>query len=193
MISIARTFGAPVIEPPGNAARRRSSASRPGASVADDRRDQMVHGGVVLEREQLGDAHACPARRRATRSLRIRSTIIRFSARSFALSASARPERRIVLGADPARPRALDRPRLDVRRRVDAQEPLRRRAEHARIRQLDERGERRRVARAQPAVERPRRLGERRLEPLRQVRLKDIAREDVLADARHRVEIVPRG
>jgi hypothetical protein len=32
MISIARNFGAPVIEPPGNAALSRSSASAPGAS-----------------------------------------------------------------------------------------------------------------------------------------------------------------
>jgi len=32
IISIARTLGAPVIEPPGNAARSRSSASAPGAS-----------------------------------------------------------------------------------------------------------------------------------------------------------------
>ena len=57
MISIARSLGAPVIEPPGNAARSRSSASAPGAELADDRRDQVVHGGVALEREQLGHAH----------------------------------------------------------------------------------------------------------------------------------------
>ena len=33
--------------------------------VADDRRDEVVDRGVVLEREQLRHAHACPARRRA--------------------------------------------------------------------------------------------------------------------------------
>jgi hypothetical protein len=32
MISIARTFGAPVIDPPGNVARNRSIASHCGAS-----------------------------------------------------------------------------------------------------------------------------------------------------------------
>ena len=56
MISIARTLGAPVIEPPGNAARSRSSASAPGSSVADHGRDEVMDGRVALEREQLRDA-----------------------------------------------------------------------------------------------------------------------------------------
>ena len=72
------------------------------------------------------------------KSLRIRSTIIRFSARSLALSASAWPERRIVLGTDAARARALDRPRLDKAVAIDVQEALRRRADHARIGRLEE-------------------------------------------------------
>ena len=185
MISMARTFGAPVIEPPGKAARSRSSASRPGAQLADDGRDQVVHGGVALEREELRHAHACPARHTRDRSLRSRSTIIRFSARSFALSVSAWPSAASCSGPTPRGARALDRPRLDVAAGVDAQEALGRRAEHrARPAKSRKAANGAGLLRAQAAVERPRRLGERRLEALRQVRLEDVAGEDVLAHAR---------
>ena len=101
MISIARTFGAPVIEPPGNAARSRSSASMPGVEL---RRPRSRRGGG-----RWRSARARRARRRARvpgaqtrdRSLRIRSTIIRFSARSFALSVSACPSAASCSGPTP--------------------------------------------------------------------------------------------
>src|SRR5207237_4992282 len=50
-------------------------------------------------------------------------------------------------------------------------------------------GEGRRVAPPQPVVQRERRARERYLEPLRQVRLENIAGADVLDDARDGVEI----
>ena len=95
-----------------------------------------------------------------------------------------------MLGTDAARPRALDRPRLDEAVAVDVQEALGRRADHAGVGRLEKRGKRRRVAPAEPRVEVPRRLAQRRLEPLRQVGLEDVAREDVVAHALHGVEVV---
>ena len=98
-----------------------------------------------------------------------------------------------MLGPDAARPRALDRARLDVSADVHTQKALRRGAEHRRIGKVQVRRERRRITRAEAAVERPRRLVERRFEALRQVRLEDVAGEDVLAHAGDRVEIAVRG
>ena len=146
MISIARTFGAPVIEPPGNAARSRSSASVPGRELADDGRDQMMDGGVVLEREELGHAHR--ARRADARQIvahqvddhQVLGAILRALGQRLA-------QRGVVLGADAARPRALDRPRLDVAAALDAQEALRRRAHHRHVGKVEEGRERRRVPR----------------------------------------------
>ena len=57
---------------------------------------------VALDLEHASSAHACPARRRAPRSLRARSTSIRCSARSFS-SADELARERVVLGA--VRPR----------------------------------------------------------------------------------------
>ena len=53
-----------------------------------------------------------------------------------------------MLGADAARTRALDRPRLHMSVRVDAEKALGRRADHRRVRKVEKRGERRRVLRA---------------------------------------------
>jgi hypothetical protein len=73
--------------------------------------------------------------------LRIRSTIIRFSARSFALSVSA-ARGRVVLRPEAAGPRALDRTRLDMARRIHLQEALGRRADDGHAWQVEERRER---------------------------------------------------
>jgi hypothetical protein len=77
-----------------------------------------MHRGVALEREQL-EARTDPGAHTRERSLRIRSTIIRFSARSFALSVSAWPSAAFVLGAHAgARTRALDSGRFHGGRRA---------------------------------------------------------------------------
>ena len=52
MISIVLSLGAPVIEPPGNAARMQSIADRP-TERAPDGGDELVHGGVGLDMEEL--------------------------------------------------------------------------------------------------------------------------------------------
>ena len=49
MISIARIFGAPVIEPPGKVARRRSTGRSPRARRPFDRGDEVMHGRVALD------------------------------------------------------------------------------------------------------------------------------------------------
>ena len=130
-----------------------------------------------------------PGAQTRDRSFRIRSTIIRFSARSLALSASAWPSATSCSGPTP-------RGRVPLIGRVSTcpptstlQEPLRRRAEHRHVGKVQVGRERRGVTRAQPAIERPRRFGERRFEALRQVRLEDVAGEDVFAHAGDRVEI----
>ena len=64
MISMARTFGAPVTEPPGNAARSRSSGPQSGPQLAADFRHQVMH---VAERLDFADPAArarCRTRRR---------------------------------------------------------------------------------------------------------------------------------
>ena len=58
MISIARIFGAPVIEPPGKAARSRSSDVLPAASLPDDGRDQVLDVLIRFQFAQLGDGDA---------------------------------------------------------------------------------------------------------------------------------------
>ena len=57
MISIVRSFGAPVIEPPGNDARRQSTIVRVGAQAGAHRRDQLVDGLVALDAHQRRHAH----------------------------------------------------------------------------------------------------------------------------------------
>jgi hypothetical protein len=57
MISIVRSFGAPVIEPPGSRPRAFAGAAVGGEHAADGR-DQLVHGRVVLDDHQLGHADA---------------------------------------------------------------------------------------------------------------------------------------
>src|SRR5439155_484391 len=64
-----------------------------------------------------------------------------------------------------------------------------RRAEHHAIGKIQVRREGGGISRAEAAIQGPRWLIERGLESLREVRLKDVAGEDVLAHARHRGEI----
>ena len=57
MICIARSFGAPVIEPPGKQPRSRSIASRPGAQLAGDGAHEVMHGREALDVEEPRHLH----------------------------------------------------------------------------------------------------------------------------------------
>ena len=94
-----------------------------------------------------------------------------------------------MLRADAAGARALDRSRLDQRPVMHPQEPLRGRAHHHDVPEVEVRREGGRVHSPQPRVQRERRLAQRRLQPLRQVRLEDVAGVDVLDGAGDRLEV----
>ena len=100
---------------------------------SDDGRDKVVHGGVVLEREQLGDAHG--ARRADARQV-VAHQVHDHQVLGAVLGALGKrlPERGVVLGTDAARARAFDRPRFHKAVAVHAQEAFRRRADHVRRR-----------------------------------------------------------
>ena len=57
MISIARTFGAPLTVPAGSVARSTSIGPRPVAQRARHLRREVHHVAVALERHQLVDVH----------------------------------------------------------------------------------------------------------------------------------------
>ena len=176
MSSIARRFGAPVIEPPGKHETSTSGSRMPARTRAVTDETRCITLGV------RSIAHTLPTRTLAgsavaVRSLRSRSTIITFSARSLTDAASSARERRVLLRRRPARPRALDRPRLDDAV-LDAQEDLGRDG-----RELDaaEREERRVVAGPglQQALEqRPAAGVPGRLEDVREVDLERLAERD---------------
>src|SRR5205807_7539160 len=78
MICIARTLGAPVTEPPGNAARRRSRASYPDASSPTTVETRCCTVAYCSTRNRSG-ALTVPGRQTRDRSFRNTSTIIAFS------------------------------------------------------------------------------------------------------------------
>src|SRR6266436_2505032 len=98
-------------------------------------------------------------------------------------------QRRVVLGGEPARTGSLDGPGLDPAVRLHLQEALGGRARDDQVAEIEKGGEGRGVTLPQPAVQVERRADEWGLEPLRQVRLEDIARVNVLDDAGHGVEV----
>ena len=81
IISIARIFGAPVIEPPGNAARNRSNPSAPSRNTPVTVETRWCTVGCDSSANNVGTS-TDPVRQTLPRSLRSRSTIITFSARS---------------------------------------------------------------------------------------------------------------
>ncbi len=89
MISIARTLGAPVIEPQGKAARSTSTAPLSAGRVAVTSDTSWWIVGKLSTRNRSGTA-TDPGTATRDRSLRIRSTIIRFSARCLGSAASVR-------------------------------------------------------------------------------------------------------
>ena len=107
-ISIARIFGAPVIEPPGNDAASRSKASRPSARTPVTVETRCWTAAVRSSRHRRG-TRTLPGRQTRPRSLRRTSTIITFSARSLALDSSSRASARSSARVAPARAGALDR------------------------------------------------------------------------------------
>ena len=94
-----------------------------------------------------------------------------------------------MLRTDAARSGPLDRARLDAAVAVDVQEALGRRARDDELAEIEVGGEGRGIAQPQPAVQLERRPCKRRLESLREIRLKDVAGVDVLDDPRNRVEV----
>ena len=96
--------------------------------------------------------------------------------------------------AQPSGPSALDRPGLDPPAvLVQPKETLGRGAENRELTVVEVGGERRRIAPPELPVELERRLDQTALEPLREVGLEDVARNDVLPDPRYRIEISPVG
>ena len=145
---IAASFGAPVIEPGGKAARSASSASQPARKRPRTVETSWNTRRVALDREQLRHldaarrAHAAEIVAHEIDDHQVLGALLRGGAQLG--GAGARPRR-----GRAARPRALDRPALDAAVRVDAQEALGRAADDRHLRQLEERRERRRAAFAQ--------------------------------------------
>ena len=100
MISIARRFGAPVIEPPGKHDTSTSGCRTSGRTAATTDDTRCI---TLAVRSSSHSAATCtePGTEVGTRSLRSRSTIITFSARSL----TERRER----GGQRARPRPASR------------------------------------------------------------------------------------
>ena len=157
MISIVRSFGAPVIEPPGKHGadavgrldvRRAAGRARSRRAGARSRRSRRASAFGTC---------TVPTSQTTPRSLRSRSTIIRFSARFFSsarssLGAGARPRpasRRA--GAVPLIGFASTQPSRPTRRKRSGEE-----LSTAHVAEAQEGRERRRVDAAQRAVERER-------------------------------------
>ena len=87
------------------------------------------------------------------KSLRSKSTIITFSARSFSLLSNSSPANRSDSGNRRPPPRALDRPRFDLAL-TNLQEAFGRRADDLKRPQIEIARERGRIALPQPQVQR---------------------------------------
>ena len=155
MISIARIFGAPRQRAGGkHASAARRSRRPPARSVPRDLGDDVDHVRVGLDLHQLARRATLPYSHTRPRSLRPRSTSITCSARSFSSASSsaaiARPRRRAPRGRVPAIGR------VETCAAVDRQQRLGRGADDLEVLEVEEVHVRRRVDRAQPAVDRER-------------------------------------
>ena len=114
----------------------------------------MMDGGVPLEREQLRNAHG--AWRADARQV-VAHQVDDHQVLGAILGALGQrlAERGVVLRTDAARPRPLDRPRLDTPLRVDVQEALGRRAEHRGIRESRNAANGAGLRRRRRAIQRP--------------------------------------
>ena len=187
MSSIARIFGAPVIEPPGKVAASRSKASRPGARRPVTVDTRCCTDGVRSSRQSRG-TRTLPGRQTRPRSLRRTSTIIVFSARSFSEAEQLGGEGPILGAGGAARAGSLDRVGPDATGCVEGQERLRRGRDDGAARpgpgtarrvcpsEVEVGGERRRLARPQAAEDGPRIAVEAGDQPAGEVRLVELAR-----------------
>jgi hypothetical protein len=158
---------------------------------ARDGRDQVLDGSGAFQPAQARHAHASrhadapEVVAQDVHDHHVLGTVLRTAEEL----ASERP---VSVAGTAARSRALDRMRPDVARLVQRQERLGRggqeRAPASRCVRTDvqERGERRRVARAKLAVDGPRLATERRFQAARDVRLVELAGGNRLAHLLHR-------
>ena len=160
--------------------------AEPLAQLPDDGRDKMMHARIGFELAQLrrldraGDAHAREIIAQKVHDHDVLGAILAAFAERLGLQ---HVDQRVV----EARPRALDRPRLDAPA-LDAQEALGRGGGDDEIRMIEESRERRRIDAAQPAVK-PEMIEvrrRRRLKALRQIGLEDVARENAFDHRRDR-------
>ena len=154
--SMARIFGAPVIDPPGNAAASRSNGSMPGGERASTVRHQVLDRAGPLEAAQPWHANG-PGRRHAAEIVAEHVHDHHVLGAVLGTAEELAREAAILGAVAAAGTRALDRVRRDDAAGVDRQERLRRgrqdRARPAgrRSAQVEERRERRRVAGPQRA------------------------------------------
>ena len=184
MIPIVRTFGAPVIDPLGKSARKTSGTPAPGSSsaVTVDVSCQTVSkrsGSNTLAHRTV------PGRAMRPRSLRRRSTIIAFSARSFADAVEPLALGVVLRGPATSRRGALHRSRGQPVA-VQPEEQLRRRGHDAVAARVQVRAVGAALRVAEVAVETPLVAFDDRAQPERVVHLIRVARGDVLADLRDR-------
>ena len=188
MISSARTLGAPVTEPGGNVARITSAADTPArvrASIVETRWctpgcDSSAHSSST---------ETVPKRATRPRSLRARSTIITFSAMSFALERRASAWRRSAAAS-------AARGRVPLIGRVSIASPRRRRKRSGEA-EITSAPPRRTSAaygaglsRRKLRVERERIAAPLCAEALGEVHLEDVAGSDVVDRALHRGLVV---
>ena len=149
----------------------------------------MVDGRMVLQGEELGDAdRARAAHPREVVPQQIHDHHV-LGAVLLALGQGA-AQRGVVHGTEPAGAGSLDRPGLHVAAVfIEAEKPLGRGAHHLQPVEAQVRGKGRGIPAAEPPIQLERRLPERGLEALGQVRLEDVARDDVLAHPGHGVQV----
>ena len=138
-----------MIDPPGNGGAHQVERVVPGRQLAHHRGDEVMHRRVMLEREQFRHAHG--ARAADARQI-VAHQIDDHQVLGAVLGALRQrlAEQAIVFGAEAARHRALDRPRLDMTILVHAQETLGRGADDGDVRRFEERGKGRGVANPHP-------------------------------------------
>ena len=189
---MADSFGAPVIDPAGNARSSSSPTVGSGTQVARNRADELVHVRGRSRPRATRRPATVPTSHTRDRSLRIRSTIMTFSARSFSLASSSRASAASCFGVGAARPGPLDRPRAHDPSR-DAEELLGARAQQAHSPDAHEAAVVCGTRGAQAGVDRGGGFGCLDLEPRRQAQLVRVARADRVVAARDQRLVLARG
>ena len=161
MISIARTFGAPLTVPGGERRAQHVDAGEPGLQRAFDVRHDVHHVRIALDHHALGDASPCRSAATRPTSLRPRSTSITCSAISFRIGEELGGELLVRLArarraAACRRSAAASPPSPSLRTRISGDG-----ADDVEIAEVVIEHVRRRIERAQRAVERQRRRRER--------------------------------